>query len=429
MAENVTQQLIKTRNDIKDKLNALKTARYDSSESLKRSYEPLAALLTKTSMKNDKFDYIPRIKKEEEEEAEDGFDPVEEAGDEGAEETGENADVGENSEEVGDEAADVSRENVEGRASAKEEVRQRQFEDDDDDLTFNATSAAHSSIIRDFEDEDRFKNQRFLVPHIKFHETTYTSNPAESYFYDEIMKQSLRDNGIPFEDDDDKDDSVQTITDEQVNSQIMNQADSENLREFFGWFHELPRFYIVNAAEDTNHKEYEGNFLKIKLDENKITYGDSELLFASDNPNITIKKDGQVHVFEGTPGLYELLFKIEPDQQDVRDEDRQALNSIIMLTNAHRAGFKVTNRPIGNRGKKYKNIIKPILQAYSNNPSGSGMQMEYNNNPIQYTHWDDPNELIDRLRLLVASSMAGNNAHHNEIVSIIEELREADIIE
>lgn len=43
---------------------------------------------------------------------------------------------------------------------------------------------------------------------------------------------------------------------------------------------------------------------------------------------------------------------------------------------------------------------------------------------IDYVHWDDPNELVDRLRLILASQAAGNNSHTNEINSIIEELRE-----
>lgn len=50
------------------------------------------------------------------------------------------------------------------------------------------------------------------------------------------------------------------------------------------------------------------------------------------------------------------------------------------------------------------------------------------NKHASYTYWNDPNELVDRLRLLIASQAAGNNGHSNEIVSIIEELREANII-
>lgn len=45
------------------------------------------------------------------------------------------------------------------------------------------------------------------------------------------------------------------------------------------------------------------------------------------------------------------------------------------------------------------------------------------------TYWDDANELVDRLRLLVSSTSAGHTGHSNEIISIIEELREANLIE
>lgn len=47
---------------------------------------------------------------------------------------------------------------------------------------------------------------------------------------------------------------------------------------------------------------------------------------------------------------------------------------------------------------------------------------------VDYVYWDDPNQLIDRLRLLSASQVAGNVDHTNEIISIIRELREAEII-
>jgi hypothetical protein len=54
---------------------------------------------------------------------------------------------------------------------------------------------------------------------------------------------------------------------------------------------------------------------------------------------------------------------------------------------------------------------------------------EVNKNAIDLIYWDDPNELVERLHLLIASQAAGNFNHRNEIISIIEELREANIIE
>jgi len=51
--------------------------------------------------------------------------------------------------------------------------------------------------------------------------------------------------------------------------------------------------------------------------------------------------------------------------------------------------------------------------------------MALNDNKIDYIHWDNPNELMDCLRLLDASRRASNNAYNNDSV---EELRKADLI-
>jgi hypothetical protein len=57
------------------------------------------------------------------------------------------------------------------------------------------------------------------------------------------------------------------------------------------------------------------------------------------------------------------------------------------------------------------------------------MFKEVSNKPIDYVYWNDPNKLVNRLKLLVASQSAGHTSHSNEIVSVVEELREANIIE
>lgn len=54
--------------------------------------------------------------------------------------------------------------------------------------------------------------------------------------------------------------------------------------------------------------------------------------------------------------------------------------------------------------------------------------MEVDNNKINCIHWDYPNGLLDRLRLLLVSVSAGHTSHNNEINSIIEELKESHII-
>lgn len=72
-----------------------------------------------------------------------------------------------------------------------------------------------------------------------------------------------------------------------------------------------------------------------------------------------------------------------------------------------------------------------IDKSNSNFSAGKGLEKDfipYNSN-IVYEYYDDPNELCDRLRLLVASKQAGNSNHDQEINSIIEELRESNFIE
>lgn len=51
------------------------------------------------------------------------------------------------------------------------------------------------------------------------------------------------------------------------------------------------------------------------------------------------------------------------------------------------------------------------------------------NENVVHEYYDDPNELCDRLRLLISSRAAGNSNHSQEINSIISELRESGYVE
>ena len=62
--------------------------------------------------------------------------------------------------------------------------------------------------------------------------------------------------------------------------------------------------------------------------------------------------------------------------------------------------------------------------------SGQGLPhyMYEKNVTIENDHRDDPNELVDRLRLLVSKREAGNTNYDYEIKSIIDKLRQAKVI-
>ncbi|XP_070521848.1 uncharacterized protein [Cardiocondyla obscurior] len=140
------------------------------------------------------------------------------------------------------------------------------------------------------------------------------------------------------------------------------------------------------------------------------------------NDNILI--DGKK--YPETVGLYELIFMRFPDESSYTDTDKENYKSILMVTNAHKRDYNSQNQVKSNKGHKYKNIIAPVLSKKIG--QGIPYAVTLNNNKIDYVHWDDPNELVDRLRLLEASRYAGYNAHDNAILSIIEELCEVKFI-
>lgn len=135
--------------------------------------------------------------------------------------------------------------------------------------------------------------------------------------------------------------------------------------------------------------------------------------------------------YKGTRGLYELLFMRLPEEEVYNDNDLVAYKPILLATNGHKQRYLPGSQINSNRSLKYKEIISRLFKKHA----GRGHQpydayMKFTPKAaIEYVHWDDPNELVERLRLLTSSQRSGNNDHTNEIVSIVEELREADVIQ
>jgi hypothetical protein len=116
-----------------------------------------------------------------------------------------------------------------------------------------------------------------------------------------------------------------------------------------------------------------------------------------------------------TQGLCSLIFSKAPKLYT--ENDLKTYKSILIQTSAH---LTSDGKKIKKGGNKYSEIIKTLF------PSGSGLSMQLQKHNLVY--WNDPNELVDRLRLLLASKAAGNTGVSNEILSTFEELREAGLI-
>lgn len=183
----------------------------------------------------------------------------------------------------------------------------------------------------------------------------------------------------------------------------------------------------------------------IHSNNNILTMGNSPVTISVSNK--TSNKDEKKYVitindknYELTSGLKQLLMRNKPDLSLITDMDKKIYKDILIDTSAHKRDFNPKGQIRGDKGLKYREIIKPMFsqitdanQHYSeqlmkSKIGGSLPKLKQYKKNTDYVYWDDPNELIERLKLLIASKSAGNSNHDNEIVSIIEELKEAGII-
>lgn len=121
-----------------------------------------------------------------------------------------------------------------------------------------------------------------------------------------------------------------------------------------------------------------------------------------------------------------------PNEFIYSEKDMNDYKSILFDTNVFRTNYSALGKVRSNRGRKYKYIIaqlinqraQPMMESYVDvlpgGPSGSGMILS--NAQPNVIYYDDPNEIINRLRLLLGSRESGNTGHENEINAIMEEL-------
>jgi hypothetical protein len=196
------------------------------------------------------------------------------------------------------------------------------------------------------------------------------------------------------------------------------------------WLNEagdLPEEYIRGYIEDSK-KQYDYVY-GIKIVGNDLKLGSAFVSFEENNIVLTKEKRGFDPLIEqlglmktvhGTRGLYELIFKTEP--ANYTEDDMSAYKEVLQFANPHRVMHSPSGQLKSNRGRKYKEIISYLFP-----PKGKGLEQELVEK-VNYVYYNDPNELCERLKLLVSSQRAGHTGHTNEINSIIEELSEAGLI-
>ena len=145
------------------------------------------------------------------------------------------------------------------------------------------------------------------------------------------------------------------------------------------------------------------------------------------NNNIFLPKLGEK--FIGTDGLWELLTSKNP--QNFTDKDYDMYEDLMIMTNAlHVDNDEDNPHPKGNH-KTYKwlNIVRPIWFKKKGDVYRFPKKKEGYEGEGVVVIPSDPNALLERLDLLLASQEAGHTGVRNELVSICDELKRQGVLD
>ncbi|XP_024938315.1 uncharacterized protein LOC112493984 [Cephus cinctus] len=185
----------------------------------------------------------------------------------------------------------------------------------------------------------------------------------------------------------------------------------------------------LNMLLSRQNKQLDTTYGVRKLSKKKLMVGDSPISFEGD----------QVHIgdtsYPKTNGLIELLFRKIPNETHVTQDDLNNYKNIIITTNAYKKYYKPDGDIRRSKSFKFKNVIAKLIEQSSvtgigiiprsksfkfknviaklielSFVTGKGIIPRYmiaaKDRLTDYVYWDDPNELVDRLRLLLASQEA-----------------------
>ena len=128
--------------------------------------------------------------------------------------------------------------------------------------------------------------------------------------------------------------------------------------------------------------------------------------------------------FKGTPGLWELIMQIEPDPKKFTEQDMDEYKKLLIKTNVMHENFEPSKpSPRGSKSYKWKYILGPIWDEYIGRRKG-----EFRGKGVVVIP-SDPNALLERLDLLLASQDAGHTGVGNELVSICDELKRQGVLD
>ena len=189
---------------------------------------------------------------------------------------------------------------------------------------------------------------------------------------------------------------------------------------------EVPEEYEEKMEEDEElvgkiayeylNKPFRDKTFGVRKEGRRHIIGDQHVII-QDN-DIILTRNGER--FQGTPGLWELITSKNPKNFTGKDYDKY--KDIMLLSNAlHRNYDPYNPHPRGSRSKKSKRLLSPIWHRewHEKGYDGKGIVIMSS----------DPNALLERLDLLLASQKAGHTGVGNELVSICDELKRQGVLD
>ena len=167
-------------------------------------------------------------------------------------------------------------------------------------------------------------------------------------------------------------------------------------------------FYYLGARRDPNKEN--NYFLNSKY---KLTIADNNIVVDDEK-------------FIGTSGLWELIMADVPNPQKYDTNDLNSYKRLLLKTNVLHNDFDPNNPyPRSSGSYKWEKILSPIWKEMkeekeaAKKTAGKGVVVISS----------DPNALLERLDLLLASQEAGHTGVRNELVSICDELKRQGVLD
>ena len=153
----------------------------------------------------------------------------------------------------------------------------------------------------------------------------------------------------------------------------------------------------------------------------KFYIGNTRVLFHNDDITLLNEHGEPIDTYTGTHGLWELIVSKEPNSKIYNPNDLVKYQEIVRRTNTLRRNNDPNQTyPKSSKSYKWTKLLKPIWEHGNYYKSGEGVET--------IILPSDPQALLQRLDLLLASKKAGNTGQRNELVAICDELKRQGIV-